>query len=271
LNSNHQFFNEPQRDVTISAGVTKLPCFFKKVHYTVCLFATSNEALMNLLKGTGLVPALKWGRSYVVAIGLVQYEESDLGSYNEVIVAIPSIPEGMKKPFSSWLDLIGSLENRKVGQHIIHIPVTSEFSRVSGYELWGYPKITTLVEHEFQDASLHSKVFDPVSHELIAEVEGRLGFGIPSIPLSLITYSFMNERLMRTKVKVSGMMKLRLNHSIRLTVGESNHPMSNDLRMLGLDGKKPFLVMDTDKFQSVFHEASPYDALVCTGIFKSQQ
>ncbi len=257
LNSNYQFFKEPQRDITISTGVTKLPCFFKKVHYTVCLFAASNEALMNRLNGTGLVPALKWGRSYVVAIGMVQYEESDLGSYNEVIVAIPSLPEGMKKPFSSWLDLIGSLDSRKVGQHIIHIPVTSEFSRAAGNELWGYPKIVAPVEHAFTTASLHSKVFDPVSHELIAEVKGSLGFGIPSIPLSLITYTFMNERLMRTNVKVSGMMKLRLNHSIRLTVGESNHPLSNDLRMLGLDGKKPFLVMDTDKFQSVFYEAHP--------------
>ncbi|WP_407524688.1 acetoacetate decarboxylase family protein [Lacibacter sp. MH-610] len=257
LNSNQQFFNEPQRDVSISAGVTKLPCFFKKVHYTVCLFAASNEALMNRLLGTGLVPALKWGRSYVVAIGLVQYEESDLGSYNEVIVAIPSLPEGMKKPFSSWLDLIGSLENRKVGQHIIQIPVTSEFSRAAGNELWGYPKIVAPVEHDFKSASLHSKVVDPLSNELIMEVKGELGFGIPSIPLSLITYSFMNERLVRTKVKVSGMMKLRLNHGLRLRVGNSKHPMANDLRMLGLDGKKPFLVMDTDKFQSVFHEALP--------------
>lgn len=212
---------------------------------------------MNRLLGTGLVPALKWGRSYVVAIGLVQYEESDLGSYNEVIVAIPSLPEGMKKPFSSWLDLIGSLENRKVGQHIIQIPVTSEFSRAAGNELWGYPKIVAPVEHDFKSASLHSKVVDPLSNELIMEVKGELGFGIPSIPLSLITYSFMNERLVRTKVKVSGMMKLRLNHGLRLRVGNSKHPMANDLRMLGLDGKKPFLVMDTDKFQSVFHEALP--------------
>jgi hypothetical protein len=141
-----------------------------------------------------------------------------------------------------------------VGQHIIHIPVTSEFSRAAGYELWGYPKIVAPVEHEFSSSSLHSKVFDPVSKELIVELDGKLGFGIPSIPLSLITYSFVDGEMMKTKVKVRGMMKLRLHHSIRLSIGTSTHAMANDLRMLGLDGKRPFLVMDTEKFQSVFYE-----------------
>ena len=252
------FFQEQQETVTISAGTTRLPCFFRKVHYTVCLFAADKVAVKERLKGTGLLPALKWGNKFVVALGLVQYDESDLGSYNEVIIAIPSIPSGVKKPFSSWLDLIGSLDNRKVGQHIIHIPVTSEFSKAAGNELWGYPKIVAPVTHEFKNASLHSKVFDPVNNELIAEVKGALGFGIPSIPLSLITYSFKNGEMYKTKVKVRGGMKLRLNHDVRLHVGSSTHAMANDLRLLGLDGKKPVIVMDTDKFQSVFYEAEEF-------------
>ncbi len=251
------FFSEQQQEVKISAGKTLMPCFFKKVHYTVCLFTANTEDVLQKLKGTGLDPALKWGKHFVVAVGLVQYEESDLGSYNEMIIAIPSIPKGMKKPWSSWLDLVGSLQHRKVGQYIIHIPVTSEFSRAAGNELWGYPKIVAPVEHVISKASLLSKVLDPLSNELIMEVKGNLGFGIPSIPLSLITYSFINSQMHRTQVKVRGTMKLRLNHSLRLHVGSSTHPMATDLRMLGLDGKKPLIVMDTDQFQSVFYKAIP--------------
>jgi Acetoacetate decarboxylase (ADC) len=254
LSYSNNFFSEQQHEVSFSAGTTFLPCHFRKVHYTVCLFSTTKEVLIEKLNSTGLLPSLKWGSKYVVALGLIRYDDSDLGQYDEMIVSIPSIPAGVQPPLSSWLDLVGSLEKRKVGQHIIHIPVTSEFSRAAGYELWGYPKIVAPVEHEFAEASLHSKVFDPVSKELIVEVKGKLGFGIPSIPLSLITYSFVDGRLMKTKVKVKGVMKLRLNHGLRLRVGLSNHPMANDLRLLGLDGKKPFLVMDTEKFQSVFYE-----------------
>lgn len=250
------FFQEQQETVTISAGTTRLPCFFRKVHYTVCLFAADEDAVKERLKATGLLPALKWRGKFVVAIGLVRYEESDLGSYNEVIIAIPSIPEGMKKPISTWLDLVGSLDNRKVGQHILHIPVTSEFSRAAGNELWGYPKIVAPVEHEVQQGHIRTAVTDPATGERIVEVKGKLGFGIPSIPLSLITYSFMQNQLLRTAVKVRGWMKLRLAHGLRLHMGNSRHPMANDLRKLGLDGEKPFLVMDTDQFQSVFYKGT---------------
>jgi Acetoacetate decarboxylase (ADC) len=256
LSFSSHFFTETQHEVQLSAGTTFLPCFFRKVHYTVCLFKADRELVTQRLNGTGLVPALKFGNSYMVAVGLIRYDDCDLGQYNEVIVAIPSLPAGMQSPFSNWFDLVGPLKNRKVGQHIIHIPVTSEFSRAAGKELWGYPKIVAPVEHAFSSSSLHSKIFDPLSKELIVEVKGKLGFGIPSIPLSLITYSFIDGKMFRTPVKVRGMMKLRLNHGLRLHVGSSQHPMANDLRLLGLDGKKPLIVMDTEKFQSVFYEGS---------------
>jgi hypothetical protein len=125
LSLSQQFFSEPQRKVSFSAGKTFMPCHFRKVHYTVCLFKTDKQAVLQKLEGTGLLPALKWGKHYMVAIGLVRYDDCDLGTYNEVIVAIPSIPQGMNKPLSSWVDLVRSLNSRKVGQHIIHIPVTS--------------------------------------------------------------------------------------------------------------------------------------------------
>lgn len=249
-------FNQKQSVINISAGETLLPCFFRKVSYTVCLFKTSKEALMLKLAGTGLKPALRFGHSYMIALGLVQYHDSDLGAYNEVILAIPSVPENMKPPLSNWMDLFGSLKNRKVGQHIIHIPVTSEFSKAAGQELWGYPKIVANVEHNFKQSSLQSKVFDPANNELIMECKGSLGFSIPSPALSLITYSLVEKKLLRTAVKVRGNMKLRLQQNLVLKAGTSDHPMANDLRMLGLNGKKPMIVMDTEKFQSVFYKGA---------------
>ena len=251
------FFRQEQHKVVTKAGSTFLPCFFRKVHYTVCLFTSGKEAVLDLLNGTGLQPALRLGRRYVVAVGLVNYEESDLGGYNEMIIAVPVIPEGTKPPLSSWLNLVGPLEKRKVGQYILHIPVTSEFSRAAGYELWGYPKIVAPVEHEANRNQVRTAVYEPHTNELITEVKGKLGWWIPSIPLSLITYSFLQHHLIRTAVNVRGWMKLRLQHGLRLTVGNSQHPMANDLRRLGLDGQKPFLVMDTDRFQSVFYPPRP--------------
>ncbi|MES1943573.1 hypothetical protein PC39_05645 [Salinisphaera sp. PC39] len=41
-----------------------------------------------------------------------------------------------------------------------------------------------------------------------------------------------------------------LDGSVRLAVGDSRHPMAEHLRRLGLDGKRPFLVAGTHRFQS---------------------
>lgn len=221
----------------------------------MALFRTSREALDKILSGTGLVPALKWGNQYMIALGLIRYMESDLGAYDEVILSVPSVPAEAKKPFSTWVDLVGPLARRKVGQYIFHIPVTSSFSEAAGRELWGYPKIVTGITHDFKPGNINSQVHDP-SGKLIMECSGRFGLSVPSIPLSLITYSFRAEEKLRTEVKVRGGMKLYLQHTLRLQIGDSDHPMANDLRLLGLDGKKPLIVMDSDKFQSVFGEGA---------------
>jgi hypothetical protein len=251
--SGDSFFNEPQREVILSVGKTRMPCHFRKVHYVVALFKARGEALDKILTGTGLVPALKWGKSYLVAMGLIRYTESDLGAYDEVIFSIPSIPTDAKKPISHWADLVAPLEKRKVGQYIFHIPVTSGFSEAAGKELWGYPKIVTGIKHDFKPGRIDTQVSDP-SGKMMLRCSGTMGFSIPSIPLSLITYSFHEGNKLRTAVKVRGGMKLYIQQSLKIEIGDSDHPMAKDLRLLGLDGKKPVVVMDSDKFQAVFYE-----------------
>jgi hypothetical protein len=256
--STDSFFDQPQREVFLSAGKTCLPCYFRKVHYTVALFKTSKAALEKILTGTGLNPALKWGSHYMVALGLIRYTESDLGAYDEVILSVPSLPEKGKKPFSNWADLVGPLAGRRVGQYIFHILVTSSFSEAAGRELWGYPKIVLPITHDFKPGGIDSTVTDS-SGKLIMRCSGRLGFSIPSIPLSLITYSVRDGKKWRTEVKVRGRMKCYLRQSLHLQIGDADHPMARDLRLLGLDGKKPLIVMDSDRFQSVFGEGEEVD------------
>jgi Acetoacetate decarboxylase (ADC) len=252
------FFAAHQREVLLSAGKALLPCYFRKVHYTVALFKTSKDALEKILTGTDLLPALRWGSHYMIALGFIRYTESDLGAYDEVILSVPSIPVNSKKPFSNWADLVGPLANRRVGQYIFHIPVTSAFSEAAGKELWGYPKIVIPITHDFKPGTVHSTVTE-LSGKLIMRCTGSLGISVPSIPLSLITYSWRNGKKIRTEVKVRGRMKLYLRQSLKLQIGDSDHPMAKDMRMLGLDGKKPVIVMDSDRFQSVFGEGEVVD------------
>lgn len=247
------FWGTAQRMVRLTEGEAFLPCHFYDVHYLVALFRTKGTVLQDILAGTGLKPGLSWGGDPVVAMGLVQYSRSDLGAYNEIILSVPSVPLSHRSSVLNWTGLLGSLEHRTLGQYIFQIPVTARFSMIAGRELWGFPKRIAAIEHRFTPGRVDSQMKDD-GGQTVMTCEGSLGFSIPSIPLSLLTYSFRQGKKLRTSVQVRGGMRWYPRQQLVLRAGESDDGLANDIRRLGLDGKRPFLVMDSPRFQAKFHE-----------------
>lgn len=239
--------------VHLSEGETYLPCHFYDVHYLVALFRAGETALREVLEGTGLKPGLTWKGASVVAMGLIQYSRSDLGAYNEIILSVPSIPLAQRSSVLHWTQLVGPLGRRSLGQYIFQIPVSARFSMIAGRELWGYPKRILSIEHRFTPGVVDSQVKDDHG-QIVMRCEGKLGFSLPSIPLSLVTYSLRDGKKLRTNVRVRGRMRWYPRQELVLRAGESGDPLAEDIRRLGLDGKKPFLVMDSPRFQAKFHE-----------------
>ena len=128
------------------------PVNFGDVHYIAALYQSNTEAVKKQLVGTGLKEGLILNGKPVVAVGLIQYKKSDLGAYNEVIIAIPVIPEHEKSGYANWLELYAPLKTRKLGQYIIHIPVNSVQSMEAGRNLWGYPKTVLAINHQFDQS-----------------------------------------------------------------------------------------------------------------------
>jgi hypothetical protein len=253
LPAGDHFWGSAQRMVRLSEGETYLPCHFYDVHYLVALFRTGKTVLQEILAGTGLKPGLYWKGDAVVAVGLIQYSRSDLGAYNEIIFSVPSIPLSQRSSILNWAELVGPLGRRSLGQYIFQIPVSARFSMIAGRELWGYPKRIAAIEHRFTPGLVDSRMKDD-SGQIVMSCAGKLGFSLPSIPLSLVTYSFRDGKKLRTAVRVRGSMRWYPRQELVLRVGESGDPMAEDIRRLGLDGKKPFLVMDSPRFQAKFHE-----------------
>jgi hypothetical protein len=254
LPAGDSFWGTSQRIVTLSSGRTVfLPCHFYNVHYLVALFRVRKGLLNPSLAGTGLKPGLTWRGDEVLAMGLVQYSRSDLGAYNEIIFSVPSVPVSEPVSIFNWTDLFGSLQKRTLGQYIFHIPVTSEFSREAGMELWGYPKRLMGIEHTFTPGNIHTVMKD-AEGRVVMSVQGSLGFSIPSVPLSLLTYSFRDGKMLRTSVRVRGAMRYYPFRKIVLQAGESDDLIARDIRRLGLDGASPFIVMDSPSFQAKFME-----------------
>ena len=229
------------------------PIQFEDVHYIASLYTANKEKVNSLLEGTGLKAGLPFFGKPVVALGLIQYKVSDLGSYNEIILAIPVIRATEKTGLKNWIDLYADFSKRKGGQYIIHIPVTTQQSVDAGRNLWGYPKILLPITHQFSNNHIHTTLLDEANQPLI-QVKGGLGFGVPIPAMQLMTYSFLNNELLKTTVDVSSSMKWKIGAQLKIQVDSLKHPIGNDIRELGIENKNPIFTIESKHFKAKFNE-----------------
>lgn len=229
------------------------PVIFRDVHYIAALYTSNFEAVNKKLSGTGLKAALILNKKPVVALGLIQYKNSDLGAYNEVIIAIPVIPINCKSGFVNWLDLYAPLETKKGGQYILHIPVTTQRSVDAGRGCWGYPKTLLPIEHDFSTNKITTRIKDASGNSNIIAIQGSNGIGIPIPSMNLMTYSFLNHDLLKTKVEVNANMKWKPFSNIKIFVEDSSHPMAKDIIELDICNKNPIFTIESTKFKAKFN------------------
>jgi hypothetical protein len=229
------------------------PLAFRDVHYMALLYRANSFEVQHHLKNTGLKPALHFFGKPIVAVGLIQYKDSDLGAYHEIILAIPVVLNNdSSNQISNWLDLYAYFEKRRGGQYIIHIPVTSQRSVDGGRDLWGYPKTLEPINHDFRNNKINSCLKDTAGNTVL-HWKGSVGIAVPIPSMNLMTYSFLYGSLMKTKVDVKAKMKWFPFADIQLTVANNLSEMARDIKSLGLPGKKPIAVLGTEKFSAWFH------------------
>lgn len=230
------------------------PIQFRDVHYISALYRSNPYAIKEKLKGTGLKPALYFMGSPLTAVGLIQYNESDLGAYNEVIIAIPVVPEHTGNIIKNWVDLYSPHKTRKVGQFIIHIPVTTQRSVDAGRELWGYPKIVLPITHDFREQKINTKIMSDKNQSTLIEINGNRCCGIPIPSMNLMTYSFLEQTMLKTCVDVRANMKWIPASNLIIKVQDSDHEMCKDIIALDICNKRPVFTIAASRFKANFFE-----------------
>ncbi len=230
----------------------KFPIQFRDVHYIAALYRSNHSAIDEKLKGTGLRPALYFMGSPLTAVGLIQYHESDLGEYNEVIIAIPVVPEKTGSKLFNWLDLYTPLKKRKVGQYII--PVTTQRSVDAGRDLWGYPKNVLPITHNFNKRKIHTSVYTKNQNTTLLEITGDKGWGIPIPSMNLMTYSLLHHEMLKTFVDVHANMQWIAGSNLKIRVHDKEDEMCKDIIALGISNKNPVFTIEASKFKANFFE-----------------
>ncbi len=251
------FLQVPTREVNTSQGEVRLPILYSDASVLFAFFAAEHGRAEAKVEGPGVVPLRLPGDRALVLVAFLEYRETSIGPYNEVGTAIAVLPRGEARRELA-LDLLRPASRRKLGLHVIDLPVSTPTAHAAGRELWGYPKFVTELPMSFGEHSFRGVVCEPGSGEPMVTLEGGMGLARVPVPaMDLVLYSHLGGALLRTRIDVQAPMVLSPGSGFQLRVGPSGHRMAQNLRELGLDGARPLLVQSARMFQSRLNGGEP--------------
>ncbi len=245
-----KFFQVPITTQKTSEGDVDFPILYFDTSCVTAFFLCDMAKVKEQLADVPLEPGLIIRKKAVVAIAFYEYRDTSIGPYNEVGVALPVVRDREKVHRFPLLDLYSNPEKRTTGFYVIDLPVTTAAANAAGREMWGLPKFVTEIPFELSGRNFSSAVMDPETGKPIVTLEGKMGFGIPTPPMHLKLYSYVDSVELATSVNVRYGSTLRTAGSMKLSVGDSSHPMAQRLRALGLNGATPSALNSTNNFQS---------------------
>ncbi len=249
----YDFANVSTSPSRTSLGPVNLPILYADGGSLLAFFRVDAGKAARRLADTGLAPVRFPGGRALLGLAFYDYRDTAIGPYREVGSALAVRPAG---PEVSALDLLRPASRRRVGYHILDLPVSTAIADAAGREIWGYPKFVTELPQRFERGAFSGAVMAPGGGEVL-RLDGRASWLVPMPALDLVLYSHLGGRLLRAVVEVRAPTRIAGGGGFRLTLGRG-HRMAETLRELGLDGARPFAVARCDRgFQARLHAAIP--------------
>lgn len=203
----------------------KLPLHFQAFSAMMAFFPAPMASLKPHLpdRRLKLVPVIPgFG---VVGIGCLEYEQCDLGPYNEVgiffpvrhqpALNLPLIPLLFEESFSD------------MGAYVYRLPVTTQAALDAGLKFWGYPK--TLAEIQLDENSGRKICRWLEDDQLVLELSTPLVQPGAERKRTLRTFSVLSGQLLTTAFEIEGSLQsMRRPNAARLTLG--SHPYAEEMR-----------------------------------------
>lgn len=245
--NNDPFFQYPRTTVETSAGKVEMPILYYDNSQWMFLFWGDVNAARQLINED--LDVVSFNGKVLCGVAFYEYRDTSIADYNEVGIAIGCAPKGTKTSFLSYASLLQSLDKRTIGFTVVDLPVTTEAACAAGREIWNFPKFVTGIGFQENGKDFAGTVENPEGDDNIMSIKGRAGLGMPFSVLDLVIFSKQEDKMLRTLVNTRGLGKLSLGGSLCLEVENKDHPMGQRLHALGLDGRKPWAVVRTDKLQ----------------------
>jgi hypothetical protein len=216
----------------IQGETITLPVRFTDAELAAAVFTVRPADVAACLAGTGLRPFTVAGRA-VSMLMLVHYGEWVLGSYDEVGVGLLTRGPGGRR-----------------GLHVVDLPVTGEFTREAGQDIWALPKWLMRSDLTFDGRSASITVHDGDTFVMRAVLRA----GRVRVPFDMPARNAIWSRLDRgaqAGVLLRGVAAMRSRGlhagrgSARIELGD--HPMAERMAALGMT-RRPLLTMHAGRF-----------------------
>ena len=207
----------------------QFPVLVEQAKMAACLYRAPRAAALEALAGTSFEPIIIAGKALSAAI-FIRYIEGDLGSYDEFAVGLAVKGPGGKR-----------------GMHVLHLPVTAEFTMHAGRGIWGLPKYIVESGSSVEAKQVRLEFAQGGQHIVAGSIAASL-----RLPGSASTKSIgWAEGLQGDNLgKVLGMPNTTRMRNTRVGRSRSNliwgeHPMGLDAMKLGMRGR-PLLSFTSD-------------------------
>ncbi len=222
-----------------------LPVKVRKAANSFASFLVNAKAAQAWIAPSGLeVIEILPGKAIMQLVG-VDYQENDLGDYNEAGISFYVREPGTKK----GLPFFGALRSLMKGEatsYIHRLPVDQPFTMHAGRYIWGYPKWMSDIDIEHNDEYFSTRWSD--QGKLVFSFRAKAGGKAEMKNQQQPSFGFRNGTLYKTVGVANGSgVKFALGGEAP-TLGD--HPIADELRKLGLPKKPLFsgsvaeLVMD---------------------------
>jgi Acetoacetate decarboxylase (ADC) len=223
-----------QRPVLSDGTECPLPIRYFDVQCLVATFLTDLDRAAELLKGTGLLAVPQEDGKGVVVLYCIEYRITDIGPYNEVGLSVLAAAPGDPIP----------------ANYVVNLPVTTVVANRAGREIWGYNKFVAAIDVKSEGRKF-STILRDTENVLVGTLEGTRGASVPTPPTDILTFTLLGGKLIKTVVQVLTPFHASSGESFVFNVGTSRHPMTSNLRIVGLDGARPVLVHYADPLQAL--------------------
>ncbi|MDJ0766524.1 MAG: acetoacetate decarboxylase family protein [Myxococcota bacterium] len=260
------FFDVKTTSFDSTQGPVVLPIFYRDFSALHFVFFVDYEKASSKLGGTAFRPCKLFNGKAGVIFTFFEYRDSAIGPYNEVCLGILCYCANRKQPAFVVPQFLQDAKRWSVGFYVVDLPVSTEIARVAGDEIWTYPKFVTEISFQLNGKQFSTEVMDPAISEPIFSFEGRAGFLGLGRHLSKIVRvgSFVSHTMHQgsplsilSEVEDQGRFA-NLGFSGKVQVNaNSKHRMAANLRDLGLDGKKPIVVLRAEQVRQKLNDGIP--------------